>query len=180
MMLKTNGEFLDPFNNNESRLQDSIKRLTYSLQSNQALQASAFVGRKVMVCSNIIRLNRVGASPVLIDIPLGISQLTITIYSETHEKIRRIFFKEPNVSIFKFIWDGLNYKNEHMPLGTYGINVQGLYKDRDIILKTRVAANVDSVSLSQKGEGVTLIVEGIGEVALNQVENITPDIIKRN
>lgn len=174
MMLKNNGDFLDPFANTDSRMRDSIKHLAYSLQSNQALQASAFVGRKVMVCSDMIMLNREGASPVLIDIPASITQFTITLYSETHEKIRRLFFKEQCAPFIEFIWDGLNQKNERMPLGKYGINVKGLYKGRDIILKTRIAANIDSVSLSQKGEGVTLIVEGVGEVALHQVENITP------
>jgi flagellar basal-body rod modification protein FlgD len=174
MPLTTNEDFFSPFTTNESRMLNSIRQLAYSLQSNQALQASTFVGRKVMVCSNLIRLKRAGASPVYIDIYAGITQLTATIHSETNEQIRKILFLEPSAPVFEFIWDGLNQKDELMPLGKYTIDVKGVYKGNEIILKTQIAANIDSVSLNPKGEGVTLSVEGVGEVALNLIETITP------
>ena len=175
--LNSNGDFLVPFSvSNEclNKEEESLKQLAYSLQSNQALQASSFVGRKVMVISNIIKLDSEGASKVYVDVPVALDELKAVIYSQTGELIREIFLKRDESGFFKYHWDGFNQNGEYMVCGKYIIQVSACDNGQEIVLQTKIAANIDSVRLGKNGEGVKLIVDGIGEMALDEVRNITP------
>ncbi|ASQ45580.1 flagellar hook assembly protein FlgD [Legionella clemsonensis] len=175
---QTNGDFLSQlaqFSTNDgiTKMQESIQNLASSLQSNQALQASALVGRKVLVNSNIISLGQEDAAKVAVDVPATVDNLTAAIYSESGELIRTIPLGQRSVGLFEFSWDGLNQKGERAPAGKYTVKVNGVYSGKEVALKTMTAANVDSVSLGQNGEGVKLNVAGIGSVSLNDVKQIT-------
>lgn len=175
---KTNGDFLAQlaqFSTNDgiTKMQESIEQLASSLQSNQALQASSLVGRKVLVNSNALNLGQEGETKAAVDIPAGVSELTANVYSQSGELIRRIPLGQQSTGLFEFNWDGFGQKGERMPPGKYTIKVNGIYSGKEVALKTMTAANVDSVSLGQNGEGVKLNVAGIGAVSLNDVKQIT-------
>ncbi|MDI9819482.1 MULTISPECIES: flagellar hook assembly protein FlgD [unclassified Legionella] len=175
---KTNGDFLAQlaqFSTNDgiNKMQESMEQLASSLQSNQALQASALVGRKVLVNSKAFSLAQEGEAKAAVEIPPGVSELTASIYSETGELIRKIPLGQPAPGFFEFSWDGFNQKGERAVAGKYTISVNGIYSGREVALKTMTAANVDSVSLGQNGEGVRLNVAGIGSISLNDVRQIT-------
>lgn len=175
---KTNGDFLAQlaqFSTNDgiSRMQESIQQLASSLQSNQALQASALVGRKVLVNSNIMHLANEGSAKVAVEVPAKVDDLSAAVYSESGELITKIPLGQREVGQFEFNWDGMNQKGERMPAGKYTIKVNGIYQGQEVALKTMIAANVDSVSLGQNGEGVRLNVAGIGSVPLSEIKQIT-------
>lgn len=175
---KTNGDFmaqLAQFSTNDgiTRMQESIAQLASSLQSNQALQASALVGRKVLIPGNNFKLGAEGDLSAAVDVPAPVSNLTASVYGENGELLRTIPLGTQDIGISQFSWDGMNQKGERMPAGKYTIKVTGSYQGKDVALKTMVAANVDSVSLGQNGEGVRLNVAGIGSVALSDVRQIT-------
>lgn len=175
---KTNGDFLAQlaqFSTNDgiNKMQDSIQQLSSSLQSNQALQASALVGRKVLVSNKNIALGAEGEGKITVDLPAQVENLTASIYSEKGELLRKIPLGQHDLGLFEVNWDGTNQSNERMPAGKYLIQVNGLYEGREVALKTMTAANVDSVSLGQNGEGLRLNVAGIGSVPLDQVKQIT-------
>ncbi len=175
---QTNGEFLSQlaqFSTNDgiTKMQESIQNLASSLQSNQALQASALVGRKVLVNSNVMNLGQEGEAKVAVDVPASVDNLAAAIYSESGELIRTIPLGQRSVGLFEFNWDGLDQKGERVAAGKYTVKVNGIYSGKEVALKTMTAANVDSVSLGQNGEGVKLNVAGIGSVSLNDVKQIT-------
>ncbi|CEK11062.1 flagellar hook assembly protein FlgD [Legionella hackeliae] len=175
---QTNGDFLSQlaqFSTNDgiTKMQESIESLASSLQSNQALQASSLVGRKVLVNSNTMNLGQEGETKAAVDVPASVDNLAASIYSESGELIRTIPLGQRNAGLFEFSWDGFNQKGERVPAGKYTIKVNGLYSGKEVALKTMTAANVDSVSLGQNGEGVRLNVAGIGSVSLNDVKQIT-------
>lgn len=175
---KTNGDFLAQlaqFSTNDGigKMQESIQQLATSLQSNQALQASALVGRKVLVTNDKFSLATEGDSKITVDLPAAVDNLTASIYSENGELIRKIPLGQHDIGLFEVNWDGMNQSNERMAAGKYVVQVNGLYEGREVALKTMTAANVDSVSLGQNGSGVLLNVSGIGSVSLDQVKQIT-------
>lgn len=175
---KTNGDFLAQlaqFSTNDgiTKMQESIQQLASSLQSNQALQASALVGRKVLVNSNVMHLPAEGGSKVVVEVPAQVTELTASVYAENGELITKIPLGQHEVGQFEFNWDGMNQKGERMPVGKYTVKVNGLYSGKEVALKTMTAANVDSVSLGQNGEGVRLNVAGIGSVPLSEIKQIT-------
>ncbi|HRD70269.1 MAG TPA: flagellar hook assembly protein FlgD [Legionella sp.] len=178
MQPQANGEFLSQLaqfsaNDGITKMQESLQQLASSLQSNQALQASALVGRKVLVNSNSLSLGAEGEAKTAIDMPAGLSNLTASIYSESGELIKTIPLGQPEPGFFQFGWDGTGQDNKRLAAGKYKVEVRGTYSGQEVSLKTMTSANVDSVSLGQNGEGLKLNVAGVGSVSLDQVRQIT-------
>ncbi len=178
MQPQANGEFLSQLaqfstNDGVTKMQESLQQMATSLQSNQALQASALVGRKVLVNSNQLSLGTEGDVKAAIDMPAGLSNLTASIYSEKGELIKTIPLGQPQPGFFQFGWDGIGQNNERVAAGNYKVSVRGIYGGKEVSLNTMTSANVDSVSLGQNGEGLKLNVAGVGSVPLDQVRQIT-------
>lgn len=178
MQPQANGEFLSQlaqFSTNDgiTRMQDSLQQMASSLQSNQALQASALVGRKVLVQSDNLSLGSEGSVKTAIDMPAGLANLTASIYSESGELLKTIPLGQPAPGFFQFDWDGVGQGDQRLAAGNYKVKVNGTYGGKEVALKTMTSANVDSVSLGQNGEGLKLNVSGVGAISLDQVRQIT-------
>jgi len=156
-----------------TKMQESLAQLASSLQSNQALQASALVGRKVLVANDSVSLEAEGAVKATADLPSAVSGLKASIYSTSGELIRTIPLGQQNAGLFEFSWDGMNQQGERAVAGKYTVKVNGIYNNQEVAIKTMTASNVDSVSLGQNGEGIKLNVAGVGAVPLDQVKQIT-------
>lgn len=178
MQPQANGEFLSQlaqFSTNDgiTKMQGSLQELASSLQSNQALQASALVGRKVLINSDNLNLGAEGDTKAAIDMPPGLSNLNAFFYSPTGELVKTMPLGQPTPGFFQFSWDGTNQANQRMEAGKYRVEVHGTYGGREVSVNTMTSANVDSVSLGQNGEGLKLNVAGVGSVSLDQVKQIT-------
>ncbi|STY29547.1 flagellar basal-body rod modification protein FlgD [Legionella wadsworthii] len=155
------------------KMQESLHKMATSLQSNKALQASALVGRKVLVPSSILQLGTEGSSKMAVDVGPNLSDLNAFIYSESGDILKIIPLGQPAMGLCHFSWDGTGNNHSRMPEGKYPIEVYGRSGGKRIFLKTMVYGNIDSVSLSQNGEGLKLNVCGIGQVSLDQVRQIS-------
>ncbi|KTD61455.1 flagellar basal body rod modification protein FlgD [Legionella santicrucis] len=178
MQRQVNHEFLSQLaqfatHNGCIEMQESLQQMTTSLQSNQALQASALVGRKVLVESDILPLGAEVSVRVALDISSDLSMLRACVYAESKEMIKTISLGKPEPGFLQFSWDGIGYDGKKVKEGRYRIEVHAIYEDKEIALKTMILANVNSVSLGQNGEGLTLNVAGIGPISLNQVRQIS-------
>ncbi|WP_298625448.1 flagellar hook assembly protein FlgD [uncultured Legionella sp.] len=178
MQPQANGEFLSQLaqfsaNDGITRMQDSLQQMASSLQSNQALQASALVGRKVLVQSDSLSLGTEGSVKTAIDMPAGLGNLTASIYSEAGELLKTIPLGQPDPGFYQFDWDGTGEGEQRMAAGNYKVKVSGTYDGKEVALKTMTSANVDSVSLGQNGEGLKLNVSGVGSISLDKVRQIT-------
>jgi len=178
MSPQPNGEFLSQLaqfstNDGVTKMQESLQQLASSLQSNQALQASALVGRKVLVNSDQLSLGAEGEVKAAIDMPAGLSNLSASIYSDTGELIKTIPLGQPAPGFHEFAWDGMGNDNQRLAAGKYKIEVRGIYGGQEVSLKTMTTANVDSVSLGQNGEGLKLNVAGVGAMSLDEVRQIS-------
>lgn len=176
---QVNGEILSQLTQFSSfsgvvKMQGSIQQLVSSLQSNQALQASALVGRKVLVPGNYLNLGTEGSVNIAIDISSDFANLKAFIYTAFGKLIRTISLGQAPAGLFQFSWDGMGENNQRFSAGKYKVEVYGVADGKEVQLKTVLClANVDSVSLGQNGEGLKLKVAGIGAVSLDQVRQIT-------
>lgn len=178
MQPQPNDEFLPQLaqfstNGGVTKMQESLRQMASSLQSNQALQASALVGRKVLVHSDHLSLGAAGDVNVAIDMLAGLSNLTASVYSESGDLVKTILLRQPDPGFFQFGWDGTGQNNQRSAMGNYKVEVRGIYGGKEVSLKTMTSANVDSVSLGQNGEGLRLNVAGVGFVPLDKVRQIT-------
>lgn len=175
---QTNGDFMAQmaqFSTNDSinRMQSSMENLAMSLQSNQALQASALVGRKVLVNYDHMTLESEGGAKVAVDLPAPVSELTAFVYGTDGSLINKVPLGQHPVGQFDFNWNGFNQSGERMPAGKYRVEVTGRFEGQEVALRTMTTANVDSVSLNSNGYDVQLNVDGLGVVSLADVRQIS-------
>lgn len=174
---KTNGDFMAQmaqFSTSDGiqGMQKSLEGLTNSLQSNQALQASAMVGRKVLVNTDLLSLGSEGGVKGAADIPAGVSNLNVSIFDSNNNIVKTFPLDETKQGFQEFEWNGNNESGERMPAGKYTMKLTGQYDNQEVELITYGGANVDSVSLGAQGQDVKLNLAGIGVVSLSEIRQI--------
>jgi len=173
---QANGEFLSQlaqFSSADgiSKMQASLDNLSTALQSNQALQASALVGRKVYVPGETAVFDGNDNVKVGVDLPGSVNNMQAHVYSNSGELIQSLSLGTHPEGMFEFNWDGTNKNGEKVAAGNYNIKVEGVLGGEGQSFGTMIAANVNSVSLNQ-GD-VKLNVAGIGSVSLSEVKQVT-------
>lgn len=146
-----------------------------SLQSSQALQASALVGRKVQVQSDIGNLVEGGTLTGNVFIPASAQNMDMKIVDNNGQVLKTIdtsqfrnesgYFSEGSVS---FEWDGSMDNGEMAKPGLYQVVSSAEIEGQSYALTTYTNANVNSVTIANGGE-VWLNLAGKGSVALSEV-----------
>lgn len=152
-------------------LSGSVDDVVGEFRSTQALQASAMVGRSVLVPSQVGVLGASGELKGVVGVPASTSNLRISVVNQAGERIRQLDMGPAQAGQVAFNWDGKNSTGEAMAPGTYAILAEGAYPQGTEQLGTLMSANVDSVSLGGKGN-VTLNLAGMGSIALSDVQQI--------
>lgn len=172
-----NGEFLSQlaqFSTVEGieRMNLTMEKFSSSMLSSQALQATALVGRSVLIPSDIGRLNSGEALTGTVELPASTTNLSLNIYSQSGVLVRQLPLGAHGAGSVRFAWDGVGSNGTALPPGYYRVESVANFGDQAEQLETRVNANVDSVTMGQSG-GVVLNLEGaLGTVALSDVIQI--------
>lgn len=171
-----NGEFISQlaqFSSLEEMqgVSNSIGDLVGEFRSSQALQASAMVGRTVLVPGTASRLVEGGEIGGSVAVHQATSSLTISIKNSAGELVHQIDLGEVEAGYQKFTWDGKDSDGEQLPPGKYEIVAEGKYNGNTEQLGTLISANVDSVSLGSNG-GITLNLANMGSIGLSDVYQI--------
>ena len=171
-----NGEFiaqLAQFSTVEGieNLNNTVDSMSTSLQSSQALQASALVGRKVHVLSDKTYLAPEGEITGTIKLDSSTTNLTLNISNGAGVLVDQIEMGSQVAGDIRFEWGGQDADGVPYPAGDYffnaSANVNGTPEQIDIAL----SANVDSVSINPD-RSVLLNIQGRGAVPLLDVEEI--------
>lgn len=171
-----NGEFiaqLAQFSSLEEmqKVSTSVNDLTTQYRSTQALQASAMVGRSVLVNASSGPNNIDGTMSGVVDLPASTSNLNISILNSTGELVQTIPMGQQFAGQVAFQWDGKNAQGEMMPIDQYTIKAEASYNGATEQLQTLLSSNVDSVSIAKDG-AITLNLAQIGAVPLSEVRQI--------
>lgn len=140
-------------------------------QSTQALQASAMVGRTVLVPGSEAPLDANGAISGVVDIPASTGDMKISVYNQSGELVNQFDMGQQLAGSLPFIWDGTNSDGEYMPYDEYTIKAEASIGGESKQLSTLLSANVNSVSIGQAG-GITLNLSGMGSIPLENVREI--------
>ncbi len=153
-------------------LNKNFGALASSLTSNQALQASALVGRSVMVPTSVAHLEAGGA----VEGRLSLDQPAQNIWAEVKDSagqvIRRFEIGSYSAGDLDFSWDGMADDGTAMPEGVYSINVYGQVGGTTEQFGTLMKAKVGSVNLGGANGQVVLNLTGLGQVNLADVQEI--------
>ncbi len=154
-------------------MQESFASLASAMTSNQALQASALVGRTVLVPSNVASFD--GSNEVTGVVALAESSAEdakLIIEDEFGQVIRTIELGDLQQGPNDFTWDGTDDNGNPVDAGYYAITVTGGVYGQETNLATGVFARVDSVNLGGSQGGVYLNLDGLGSVSLDEVSQI--------
>jgi len=153
-------------------LQDSFSSFAGSISSNQALQASALVGRSVLVNSENAVLQPGGKVEGGINLPGSSSQVNVEFYNLAGELVKDLSLGPQNAGTAQFNWDGFADNGQPAPAGIYRIVANASIDGENVTLATLIKDNVESVILGRPGEGTTLNLSSLGATDFNRVEEI--------
>jgi flagellar basal-body rod modification protein FlgD len=153
-------------------LENNFSELSSSLTSNQALQASALVGRNVLVEGNQTQLFSEGVIGGQLNLEQTTPNVRLEVKDASGQIVRTINLGTQQEGKVDFVWDGNNNDGQRMAEGNYSISAYGLIDGKAEQLNTSVVARVDSVSLGS-GDGKILVnLSGIGQVNFSEVKEI--------
>jgi flagellar basal-body rod modification protein FlgD len=153
------------------KLSGSVQDMVGEFRSTQALQASAMVGRSVVVPSQSGQLDASGELNGFVNVPASTSNLRVSVTNQSGELVRQLDLGPSQGGQKKFSWDGKDGSGNTMPPGSYKLTAEASYPQGAEQLGTLVSANVDSVSLGKQG-GVTLNLGSLGSIGLADVQQI--------
>jgi flagellar basal-body rod modification protein FlgD len=149
------------------KLNTNFNNFSSGFQSNQALQASALVGRSVSVESTTSILDMGGIISGSVNVPAATSDLKINIYASSGELKAQIPVGAAASGDLNFRFDGQNI--EALPADTYRFEVTATQSGQAQQLATNLSANVNSVTLGANGN-LVLNLAGIGSVDISKVK----------
>lgn len=153
-------------------LQDSFSSLAGSLSSNQALQASALVGRSVTINSDVGVLQTGNPLSGALGLPAESGSVKVQFYNTAGELVRDLPLGAQKPGIINFNWDGLADNGSPAPAGAYKIVASASIDGEDVALGTLVKDHVESVILGRPGESTILNLSALGATDFNRVEEI--------
>jgi len=153
-------------------LQDSFSSFAGSISSNQALQASALVGRSVAVNSDVAVLKAGSNIEGALGLPSNSTNVKVEFFNTAGELVRSVPLGEKNAGLVDFSWDGRDASGNAAPTGAYRIVATANIDGEEVALGTLVKDNVESVILGRPGEGTTLNLSALGATDFNRVEEI--------
>ena len=154
------------------KLQNSFDTLANSLQSNQALQASTLVGRSVLVPSSQAVLSPQGNVQGILDLQQSTPKLSVSILNGNGELVKSMELGGHSAGEVSFGWDGTNNAGEKVPYGNYQIVAEAQGPDNRFSVSTLVNASVESVTIGNGGQQLTLNLKDMGPVSFSQVREI--------
>ena len=152
-------------------LNSTVSSLATNLQSSQALQASALVGRSVSVPSSNGTYASGGYVQGSVSLPESTASLQLNIYDSNNSRVFSRDLGSQQAGELPFVWDGTSADGTKLPSGTYRFEALAKDNGKSTALSTYLGANVNSVTIGAN-QNVILNVEGVGPVALSEVKEI--------
>lgn len=163
------------------KLNENFATLSAAMMSNQALQASSLVGRKVTVPGSEASLLVGDVVSGSVDLPASTNSVKIDIYSKAGALVDSLDIGAQSAGPMLFRWDGkfmeingelLDWTSSNpdgQGSGDYRFQVSASIDGKPTQLDTSLSANVNSVTIGANG-ALTLNLAGLGPVALDDVK----------
>ncbi len=155
-----------------NELNTNFNTLASSFESNQALQASTLVGRKVLVPAETGYLKDDSSLSGSVDLEQAVSELIVTVKNAEGQIVSRQDLGLQQAGLVDFEWNGLDTNGIKMPAGEYQIEAE-IHSGTDISSGVTLSVfDVESVTLGKAGQDLTLSVTGLGDIGMDQVRKI--------
>ncbi|CBL44727.1 Flagellar basal-body rod modification protein FlgD [gamma proteobacterium HdN1] len=139
-----------------TNLNDSVKDITSMYRSSQTLQATALVGREVLVDGDSVAFDGKNAALGVINAGQAASNAVMTIKDSKGAVVNSMTIGDITSSETAFGWDGTDMAGNTVAPGKYKVLIEGLVDNKRTALLTATTARVNSVSIVDKSGGMKL------------------------
>ena len=153
-------------------LNATFNSMSASFQSNQALQASTLVGRRVMVPSQSGYLADGASLVAAVDLEQPANRVVITVQNNAGQLVHREELGAQSAGLIEFEWNGQDAAGNRFDNGEYRIAAEVHRGDAVSSGNTFTVVDVESVTLGAGGQDLTLSVTGLGDIGMSQVRKI--------
>jgi len=153
-------------------IKDSFNSLANSLKSSQALQASSMVGRKVLIPGSLSTFSEGIPMNGAVELKSNATDVKVSILNDKGALVKEINIGNKAAGVTHFNWDGMLDGDKKATSGNYSISAVGNVDGRSESLNTLISDTVQSVSLGQGGQGVSLTLANAGSAGLADVKEI--------
>lgn len=172
-----NGDFLGQLAqfstvNGITELNDSFGGLADSVQGDQVLQAANLVGHRVLAENDVAFLGAEGSLAGAVDLNASVSNVEVEITDASGQLVQRLELGQQPPGMARFEWDGTTSDGERAPEGHYLVTVRTLSGTQVESAETLLESDIESVTLGQFGQGMTLNLPGGTTMSLSQVRRI--------
>ena len=155
-----------------NELNTAFSSLNASFQSNQALQASTLVGRKVLIPAETAILKDTGGLQAAVELNQPANQVIVRVTNSGGQLVHTEKLGVQQAGLVDFKWDGLDQNGQRLAAGEYSIAAE-LHRGNDVSAGATLSVfDVESVTLGKAGQDLTLSVPGLGEINMSQVRKI--------
>jgi flagellar basal-body rod modification protein FlgD len=155
-----------------NELNTSFNSLSSSFQSNQALQASTMVGRKVLIPSENGYLGPTGGLSGSVELEQSAKEVTVRVTNASGELVHQQLLGAQPKGLSDFTWDGLDDTGAPFSTGKYTISAEvnhGTSVSAGAVLSV---VDVESVTIGKAGQDLTLSISGLGDISMADVRKI--------
>lgn len=153
-------------------LKSSFQQVADAMYSTQSLQASAMVGRSVLIPGSEVTLTAGESMNAGVTLPASTSNLVIGVVDESGQLVRRFDLGPQSEGNLSFTWDGLDGNGVAVSPGDYYLVAQMDYDGESVALDTLVTSKVNSVVMGKSGQGIMLNLSNNDQVSLSDVVQI--------
>ena len=152
-------------------LNDGFSKLSESLVSSQALQATNLVGRQVLAPTGVAALAQGGTVRGSVELPAASGEVVVSVYDQSGQVVRRLELGAQTSGSVSFQWDGLKDDGTFAEPGAYFVSAEASIDGKYEAVETLLVSDVRSVTLSNSG-GLLLDLDGIGSLDFKEVRQI--------
>ena len=172
-----NGDFLGQLAqfstvNGIESLNSGFSGLAASLQGDQLLRGASLVGHTILAASPVGHLEDHGEITGAVELGASAGNVQIEITNAAGELVQRLDLGEQQAGMVPFTWDGKDVEGDRAPAGHYAVTARVMrgtqVESTDVLLE----AEIESVSLGDLGQEMTLNLRGGDTLPVGLVKRI--------
>ena len=153
-------------------LNSTVQDIGSMYRSSQALQATALVGREVLIPGQVDYLENGGRISGTIEEGQASGDVMMIVKDASGQVVANRDLGNIGSAETRFSWDGANNLGEPLPEGLYSISIEGTLSGENEALVTSVYSRVNSVSIVDNQGGMLLNLNGIGQVESSEIQEV--------
>jgi flagellar basal-body rod modification protein FlgD len=153
------------------KLNTTLNTLLSNSQSNDVLEATALVGKNVMVSGSNLSLTSGSKTYGGVELPSAADKVTVSIKDSSGLEVRKLELGAQQAGVMDFVWDGLNNSGTAAATGKYSFSVTATQGSNTLKATPLQLTTVNSVLRTSTG-GVSLDVGSTSPVSMSDIKQI--------